>query len=392
MVSPVLVGRREELARLEASFGRAAAGEPSVVLLVGEAGVGKTRLVDELTARATAAGARVLAGGCVQLGGEGLPFVPIVDALRHLVRTTPPDELDVLLGPARRDLARLLPELDPAAAGSASADPGATSRLFELLLGLVGRLAAAQPLVLVVEDVHWADRSTLDLLAFLARVLRADRVLVLATYRAEDVDRRHPLRGLLAELERQRNVDRVELARFDRQEVVQQLREILGEPPAADVVDDVVRRSEGNAFLVEELLAARETAGGRLSPALRDVLLTRVEALSPATQQVLQAASATGRRVGHRLLGEVAGLPPGELGDALREAVAHHVLVVEGDDGGYAFRHALVAEAVYDDILPMERVRLHVACAEALERAGRWPTAAPRWPRCSPTTGTPPTT
>lgn len=370
LVSPVLVGRERELTRLAAAYDRAAAGEPSVVLVVGEAGVGKSRLVADATARAEAAGARVLAGGCVELGGEGMPFVPIVDALRLLARTTPPATLDRLVGHARRDLARLLPELDPDEPPDPTLDAGATSRLFEHVLGLVGRLGADQPLVLVVEDVHWADRSTLDLLAFVVRALRTDPVLVVATYRAEDVGRHHPLRRLLGELERQPNVERVELGRFTPDEVGEQLRGILGEAPSPDVVRRIYERSEGNAFFVEELLAALEdgAASGSLPPGLRDVLLTRVEGLAAPTPQVLQAASASGQRVGHRLLATVAGLGVAELDQALRDAVDHRVLTVEEADDGYAFRHALVREAVYDDMLPSQRVRLHVAYGEALER------------------------
>ncbi|MDX6471273.1 MAG: hypothetical protein QOK22_89 [Gaiellaceae bacterium] len=367
LVSPVFVGRVQELDRLTAAYDRAVEGETSIVLMVGEAGVGKTRVVDEGTARAAARGARVLVGRCVELGGEGLPFVPIVDALRQLVRATPPDELDRVLGIARRDLARLLPELDPDAVETWSADPGSVSRLFELFLGVVARLAAVQPLMLVVEDVHWADRSTIDLLAFLLRTLRTERVLLVVTYRDEDVARHHPLRRLSGEAERLRNVERIALSRFLRGEVVQQLRGILGEPPSAELVDDVLRRSEGNAFFVEELVAARSETGATLSPALRDVLLGRIESLEPPTQVVLRAASVAGPRVGHRLLGAVTDVDPTTLSTALRDAVDHQVLVAD-ERGDYVFRHTLVRDAVYDDILPGERVQLHTMYAEELER------------------------
>src|SRR5262249_20881310 len=182
---------------------RARAGEPAVVLVAGEAGIGKTRLAADGAARAQASGALVLRGACVQLGGEGLPFAPVVDALRALARVTPPEAVPALLGPARSDLARLLPELGPGGAAT-GLEPGTTSRLFDSVLGLVGRVAAQQPLVLLIEDLHWADRSTLDLLAFLVRALGSERVLTIMTFRSDELHRRHPLRPLLVELDRLR--------------------------------------------------------------------------------------------------------------------------------------------------------------------------------------------
>src|SRR4051794_29079422 len=197
VVSPVLVGRRAELEVLARAAERAMAGDPAIVFVGGEAGVGKTRLVDEASGRAEEMGLRVVTGACVELGGEGLPFAPLVDILRALVRSMPEEELDEWLGPARRELARLLPELDPTAPAGAAGDGSEASRLFELVLGVIGRLAAGQPVMLIVEDLHWADRSTVDLIAFLARTLRGVQVLVVCTYRSDEIHRRHPLRPLL---------------------------------------------------------------------------------------------------------------------------------------------------------------------------------------------------
>jgi predicted ATPase len=350
LVSSVLVGRATELAAIDEARARAAAGEPAVVLLAGEAGIGKTRLAAEAAGHAEAAGSLVLRGACVELGGEGLPFAPIVDALRALVQSVGPERLDSLLGPSRADLARLLPQLDPV--GQAQPlESGTTARLFDSILGLVGRLAAEQPLVLLIEDLHWADRSTLDLLAFLVRALRDERVLVLLTYRSDELHRRHPLRPLLAELDRLRRVQRCELRRFDRTDVAAQLAGILGERPNETLVERVFARSDGNAFLVEEVLdLARDGGADVLPESLRDVLLARTDRLSDATRHVLQVAAVGGRRVPHALLGAVAGLPDGELDAALREAVERHVMEVDGD--GYAFRHALLRDAIYDDLLP----------------------------------------
>jgi predicted ATPase len=231
VASPTFVGRLEELQSLEAARVRVANGVPAVVLLGGEAGVGKTRLVAELTARCTEDGTRVLIGGCVPVGGDGLPYAPIVEALRPL-----PDELGVatvreLAGPSWRELARLLPGLgEPEVSPAGQA---AQARLFELLLGLLVRLSERTPIALVVEDLHWADQSTRDLLAFLVRNLRRNGVLVVATYR-DDEPGQQRLGPYLAVLDRGGPVQRLELSRLDRAETAAQLVGILGAAPAVD--------------------------------------------------------------------------------------------------------------------------------------------------------------
>jgi DNA-binding CsgD family transcriptional regulator/tetratricopeptide (TPR) repeat protein len=374
LTSPTFVGRTEELARLAAAGDRAAAGTPTAVLVGGEAGVGKTRLVGELVAAARANGATVLVGGCVELGGEGVPFAPLIEALRGVVRDLDEPALARLLpGRTRAELSRLLPELAspgaaPGAAGPAlSTTPGPWSeqgRLFELFLGLLERLGEERPAVLVVEDLHWADRSTRDLLAFLVRNLRHGRLLLVLTYRSDELHRRHPLRPFLAELDRGRRVERLELARFARAEVAAQLAGIQGAPVPAELAERIHARSGGNAFFVEELAAA--AADGELPPSLRDTLLARIELLAEPAQQVLRVAAAAGARVEHELLAEVAGLPEAELLAALRDAVSAQVLLVDAADGTYGFRHALVKEAVHTELLPGERTHLHARFAAAL--------------------------
>ncbi|HEX4490796.1 MAG TPA: AAA family ATPase [Acidimicrobiia bacterium] len=369
-VTPEMVGRTKELARLAAAQERSASGDPAVVLVGGEAGVGKTRLVHEAAARAAADGARVLTGSSVELAGEGLPFAPLADALRDLVRTTEAQHLDALLGTARRDLSRVLFELAPAPGPNDRHDDGSdavgTGRLFELLLGLLERLADERPLVLVIEDLHWADRSTLDFLSFLVRSVRGSRFLLVATYRADEIDRRHALRPLLAELERHRIVEHLPLERFGRDDVAAQLASMLGHAAEGQLLDDVIERSGGNAFLVEEVIGVIQSGDRRgLSPHLRDVLLARVERLSEPTQRVLQLLAVGGRRVSHRLITVVSGLDEAELEARLREAVEQHVLAVD-DAGAFAFRHALVEDAIYDDLLPGTRARVHTAYADTL--------------------------
>lgn len=367
VVSPVFIGRQHEMALLTAPMRRAGGGEPAVALIGGEAGVGKTRLVTELAGLGSAAGFCVLTGQCIELGTEGLPLAPLVDALRALGRMTLAGELSELLGPG---LARLLPELGPGTAASVAGEGLQAGQLLELVLDLLRRLGADRPVMFVIEDLHWADPSTLDLAAFLVRALRAVPVLLVITYRSDELHRRHPLRPLLSGWERVRSVNRIELRRFGRDEVAAQLAAILGGEPAAAVADEVFGRSGGNAYLVEEIARVVKDGGdpGELPASLRDVLLSRVDAVSPAAQRLLRTASVAGRVVPDRLLAQVAGMGEGELFAALREAVENHLLLVDHTGRSYAFRHALTRDAVYDDMLPGERGGLHAAYGEALER------------------------
>jgi ATP/maltotriose-dependent transcriptional regulator MalT len=365
-VSPLLVGRVAELDVLRKALASAAGGQAQTVLVGGEAGVGKSRLVAELMAYATGRDTQLLTGACIEGGGEGMPFAPVVDLLRMVVRTTPPGELDDLLGRARPEVARLLPELS--GAPEPATELRSSAQLFELLLGVLVRLAAAGPVLVVVEDLHWADQSTLDFVAFLARALAEVPITVLVTYRSDEMYRGHPLRALLATWERSRQVLRVELGRFTAAEVREQLTAILGSGPDETLFRQVVDRSEGNAFLVEEVLGVVQAGADpdSLPPSLRDVLLTRVEQLSDPARQVLRTASVAGRWVAERLLATVTRLPQQDLYAALREAVERHQLVVDDAGRGYAFRHALTRDAVYKDMLPGERGAIHLAYGEAL--------------------------
>jgi predicted ATPase len=283
-----------------------------------------------------------------------------------LVAVLDPDDLNGVLGGARGELARLVPELGAPAPGPVTTAP---SRLFELLLGVVHRLAERGPVLLVVEDLHWADRSTRDLLGFLVRNLRGGIALVL-TYRTDELHRRHPLRPFLAELERGRRVERIELAPLTRRELADLIAGILGRRPSSRLVADILDRSQGNPFFAEELLAAH-LDGVELSPALRELLLTRIGALPEETQQVLRMAAAAGPRVDHQLLAAVAAVPGQRLLELLREAVTHHLLAAETGSDAYTFRHALVREVLYDDLLPGERGALHAAYAGALAERAR---------------------
>ena len=376
--SPLFIGRQPDLLALMEAVERARGGEAAVVLIGGEAGIGKTRLIDEVGARARDGGALLLEGGCVSLGdGGGLPYAPIVEALRRLPVTLAGGrfgdiDFDDLRTPATIELGRLLPEFGAPAA----ADAGGTgrpewvqSRIFEGVLALLRDLGDRAPVVCVLEDLHWADSSTRDLVAFLARNVRTERLVVVGTYRTDELHRRHPLRPWLAEIDRLPRVRRLVLSRFGRAELSAQVEAIIGHAAEADLLEAIGRRAEGNPFFIEELLAARAdgTADLGLPDTLREVLLSRVSALSEEAQRILGTAAVAGRSVDAGLLGEVAARPEPELEEPLREAVAAQLLVSDADDGRYRFRHALLAEAVYDDLLPSERRRLHAAYASALD-------------------------
>jgi DNA-binding CsgD family transcriptional regulator len=360
--SPSFIGRADELAALDSALERAAAGQSAAVLLGGDAGMGKSRLVAEFEERARAAGADVLVGQCVELADGELPYGPVVAALRPLATGASDGPLEALHPGARAALARLWPELS-----DSDGRPGPAfeqGQLFEAVHRLIAAHAAERPLVVVVEDLHWADRSTRDLLTFLIRNSRGEPVLFIASYRTDEVHRRHPLHPFVSELERSGRAERVTLPPFVAEEMRQQLSGILGEEPAPQLVERLLERSEGNPFFAEELLAAADR--GIMPDSLREVLLLRVERLSDPARRSLELAAAVGRPVAHELLAVASELSPAELRDALREAAEHRVLVPTDDGSGYEFRHALLREAVYEDLLPGERTALHAALGDAI--------------------------
>ncbi|MFF3553575.1 helix-turn-helix transcriptional regulator [Streptomyces tsukubensis] len=374
-VSPVFVGRAGEFSLLTGALSRAAGegggppgGDPQALLVGGEAGVGKTRLVEELWGEACRRGAAVAVGGCIEIGADGLPFAPFSAALRSLRRLMP-EEMAAAAAGHEQELARLLPELGGAPRGEGGRHGDEElARLFELTTRLLERISAERTVVLVLEDLHWADASTRHLITYLTRTLRRGRLLFLVTYRSDDIHRRHPLRPFLAELERTRTVQRIELTRFNRAEVRRQLIGILAAEPEPTMVDSIFERSDGNAFFVEEL--ARSLAQGSpcgLPDSLRDILLVRVEALPERAQRVVRILAEGGSTVEYGLLLAVAGLPEDDLIEALRAGVEARILQPTADGTGYRFRHSLAREAVSDDLLPPERSRLNRAYAQALE-------------------------
>jgi DNA-binding CsgD family transcriptional regulator/tetratricopeptide (TPR) repeat protein len=335
---------------------------------------------------------RVVVGSCADVGHGGVPYGPIVEALRTVVRTLEPEVLDSVVGGARADLARLVPTLG--GTGGSDARPQTETlqpRLFDAILGVFQRLAEVEPVMFVVEDLHWADPATRESISYLIRQLRQDRVVLIMTFRSDELHRRHPLLPWLAELDRSGIVDRVDLGRLDATATHALLAAILDAPPSAELVAQIHRRSDGNPFFVEELLGAGTDAeAGRLPPTLREVLFARIVALPECAQTVIGVAAVAGGRVDHDILAHVAGLADEDLLDGLRDAVGSHILVTgpAGAGGDYEFRHALLQEAAYDDLLPGERQRLHRAFAEALAArvpgsgalaAGHWGELAYHW-------------
>ncbi len=380
--SPTFIGRDQERAVVTGHLADPRPDLARAVVIGGEAGVGKTRLIDEVAATAVSRGWRVLVGHCLELGEEGLPFAPIVEALRDLPQEVQGEALEQIIGPARAEIGGLVPSLaDPSVVRrldrpsiDRSPDDAAQARLFEAILGLVTRLAAVDPLLLVVEDLHWADRSTRDLWRFLVRNLRRGPVLLVATFRTDELHRRHPLVPFLAELGRSASVDRLDLPRFGRDEMRGQLSAILGHPAPADLTGRIFERSDGNPFFAEELLAAEPSATRSMgTPAvistdLQAVLVERISRLTEATQSVLRVAAIVGRDVPHELLAWIADLSEAGLVEALHEAIEQQVLVLDPTSpvARYRFRHALIQEAVYGELLPTERARLHRRIADAL--------------------------
>ncbi|MDP9847120.1 helix-turn-helix transcriptional regulator [Streptosporangium lutulentum] len=363
-VSPVFVGRKAELTDLAEAFGQARGGAATTVLLGGEAGVGKSRLIGCFAERVADDGAHVLIGGCVELSTEGLAYAPFTAAIRQLVRESSAEEVAALLPEGgARDLARLLPEFGKPS-GDLEGDT-ARARLFEQILTLLERLAERRPVILIIEDIHWADRSSRDLIAFLSRNLRTAPVLMILTYRSDDLHRQHPLRPVLAELGRLDGVLRMDLPRLTQTEVAAQMAGILGAAPEFAQVDRVFQRSEGIPLFVEALM---ECGGDCTFPdSLHDLIIGSVEQLSEETQRVLRIAAAGGLRTSHGLLAAVSGLSDVDLEAALRTAVAANVLQV-ADGDAYVFRHSLIREAVHDELLPGEHARLHARYAEEISR------------------------
>jgi DNA-binding CsgD family transcriptional regulator/tetratricopeptide (TPR) repeat protein len=336
-------------------------GHPAL-LIGGEAGAGKSRLLAEFLA--TAPDARVLAGGCLAMGGDELPFTPFAAFLRGLVRELGADQVAAMLpGQGTPELARLVPELGEPDDGRDQAE--ARARLFEEMLTLLGRLAESGPVIVLIEDAHWADASTRGMLAFLiGQQQELPGVLIVVTFRSDELDRTHPLRPVLAELARIGWARRMDLSRLTRRETGDLATQILGHEPDPALVTRLYARTDGNPLFVEELMRSADL-DGELPESLRELLLTTLQRLPDATREVLRVASTGIEPYGHALIAAVMGQDEDALTIAVRPAVMANVLLTSTE--GYTYRHALIREAVTGDLLPGEDERQHARYAATID-------------------------
>lgn len=361
-----MVGRSRELDAVLERLASAAAGAPCMVLVAGDAGVGKTRLVAEVVDHAAHDGWTVLAGDCLELSDGAVTLAPIGQVLRQLGDDRGVDGLARLLEGPTAGLARLVPELGIGHARSDTTPPVPAHVSFHRLLG---ELCGDQPVLLVVEDVHWADAATRDVLQHLAARVRGERLAVVATVRTDGLDRQHPIRPLLAELVRRPPVTRVDLRPLADAAMTRHLAGLTTREPDEARLAAVVARAEGNPFFAEQLLL-----GGRgdadLPPSLHDALVERLEQLPASARVLLGELAVLGGRADAALLETVASLDTATVRQVVRAAVDSGVLLVEGT--GLRFQHALLGDVARGRLLPHERMAAHAAAARALE-AGRGP-------------------
>lgn len=361
LVAP-MVGRDVEIARVRRLFEGALDGVPAAVLIEGEAGIGKSRLLREFAAE-VADRAEVHVGWCLDLGRARTPYGPLTGILRSLVAAVGVENVRDALGTGAVALGMLLPEFVDALPDHDQVSP---ERVRDSVVDLIALAAARTPQVLVIEDLHWADESTLAILSFLLRTLDRGRVVLLLSSRSDDVRRGDAVSTFVAESSRSRLLERVQLRHLDADAVRALAEQIAGAPVSERALERLQERAEGVPFFVEEIACCAE---GALPDSLRDILLTRFDRLDDDARRVVQVASGAERPLTHELLAELVDLPDGRLDDAIREAVAGGILVAV--DEHYRFRHALLREAVHDDLLPGERSRLHRAYAEAITVAGQ---------------------
>jgi DNA-binding CsgD family transcriptional regulator/tetratricopeptide (TPR) repeat protein len=373
-----LFGRERELRRLESDLFEVQGGAARVSVVSGESGVGKTSLVlsmvDDIEAW-------VLTGHCLPLEGEAIPFAPLIGALRRLSQDLEPEQHERLIASWPAEFQALRPPASgPRASPAEHTDPSAETvlssssqaRLFEGLLSMLSELARDRMVVWVIEDIHWADRSTLDLIAFLARSLGPDKVLIVITARTDDLDRRHPLRRWIAELDRLPSVSRVELDRLSREATRRQIRRLAAETATTvdqATIDAIFHRSDGNPLFTEQLLPWTEGDPAALPVTLHDLVSSRLHTLPREVFSLLEVAAVLGREFDAELLAAVAGRTELEIEAGLEVAVDHQ-LVRFGPGIGYSFAHPIYREILETDMLPGRRRRLHGSAAEQMSRSG----------------------
>jgi DNA-binding CsgD family transcriptional regulator/tetratricopeptide (TPR) repeat protein len=349
------VGRRAELGTFEQAIRDARNGLPSVVLVGGDAGIGKTTIVGEAAARADIA---LYLGRSTHVGGDTIPLAPVADLLRQ-IRRSKPDLLADMPQHAALHHWFATGTVTPELTGLPQAG------LFVAILELVSRLAVDDVLIVGFEDLHWADTVTWDLFEYLARNLIDERVVLTGTYRANEVGASPSQRRRLAELSRLPAAQLIHLQGLDRDDVTARITALVGKPAPTELVDQVMARGQGNPFFTRELVAAH-LAGESIPLVLSDLISAEIAGLEDDDRQVLGAVATIGRETNHELLAAIVDLTDHEVEAAIRTVVEARLLVVDND--AYRFRHPLLSEVVYADLLPPQRSRLHQRIAATLQR------------------------
>jgi len=386
-VSQVMVGREEELTRLEDALLAACRGAGSVMIVAGDAGLGKSRLAGEVMQRADRIGAEVMEGSCSE-AELALPYLPFLEAIGNHLEATDLGRLRERLEPsATAELGHLFPRLGAPSGPMADSDSSQSRmRLYEAILALLRTAAEEKGLLLVIEDIHWADASTRELLDYVARRLRNSRIMLLATYRRDELHRKHPLLPTIQGWQRSRLAELIELEPLEPHHVAKMVSGILDDTTVGEEFRDFLHaRTEGNPFVLEEMLKAALDRGDvyhdktdwrrksltefGIPPTVRDTILLRAERLAPEQLDVLRMAAILGRSFEPALLAEVSERSRTEVEEALEVFAAQQLVEADpGRPGRHRFRHALTQEAVYESISPLKRERLHAAAADALLR------------------------
>jgi DNA-binding CsgD family transcriptional regulator/tetratricopeptide (TPR) repeat protein len=353
----VFIGRTRELGRLDRLLATARDGNAVTAVVAGETGVGKSRLLQEFERRVRDAGAIVLRGACVNLAGGVIPYAPLVDALRRFARQRDAAEIERLGGEDYTELRDLLNGAGPAAAGPATVVFGAVLRLFD-------RIGEHEPLVLLFEDLHWADPSTVDLLTYLTRAMSTERVLLVSSLGADET-RSSQLETLL----NQSDFEWLDVSRFTFDELRSFVEQSMDVPVAPEALERCFYLSGGNVFVASELLRAGvpATPTGDLPTRLRALMLARIRALDEPTGKVLKTAAVVGREARDGLLMAVSDLDRHTLNRALHECVDRRLLIVDRSQNTFAFPHGVLREAVYGELLPTEMQDMHRRVAEAID-------------------------
>ncbi|MGH2398152.1 MAG: ATP-binding protein, partial [bacterium] len=395
-----LVDREEELGALKGSLESMLSGRGHVVLAAGEPGIGKTRLAQELLVYARLRGCLAVIGRCFEQEVT-IPYLPIAEALRAMCREIADDQLQTMIGAHAAELVKLVPDLGLRMRDLRPSPPLEPDqerlRLFEHVTAFLSAAARIRSVVILLDDLHWADAATLQLLRYIARNIRSDRILLVGTYRDVELDRTHPLGNALREMNRERLYSRILLRRLTPEHVGEMIRAIFQsrQPVSEEFRGLIYKETEGNPFFVEEVLKHLVEVGalyiveGRwerkeireieVPQSVREVIGRRLERLSSEGVEALTVASVIGRKFDFELLRaamtgdgqpEVRGIDAGQLLDSLEEALESQLISEERTEEGvqYTFAHALVRETLYDGLSLRRKMLFHEKVGEALER------------------------